>query len=52
MIDRMADGGIILFEGFGFEVYELWKIAEEEFVKRLNLTWLELPTGQGLVLCS
>ncbi len=50
VIDRVADGGIILFEGFGFEHYKVWKIAEEDFVKRLNLTFLELPTGQGITI--
>ena len=48
LIDKIVPGGMVLFQGFEFDLYELWKISDDDFIKDNNIKILSLPTGQGL----
>lgn len=47
---KLVDGAIVLFQGFAFEYYGIWKLAQDDFVRDNNLHIAELPTGQGLLI--
>lgn len=50
LLPRMVPGGIVLFQGFGFAAYEIYKIKDAKYLTERNLSILELPTGQGLLI--
>lgn len=50
LFDRIAPGGVIVLDDFGFADYEEQRIAETKFFADRGLHVLELPTSQGLVI--
>jgi len=50
LIDKIVPGGIVLFQGYEFELYRIWKIADDDFIKDRNIKILSLPTGQGMFI--
>ena len=50
LLPKMVTGSIVLFQGFGYSAYELYKIKDAEYLKERGLSILELPTGQGLLI--
>lgn len=47
---RVAQGGIIVFDDYGWKVFAKQKEEEDRFAAEKGLSILELPTGQGLLL--
>jgi O-methyltransferase len=50
LFDRVSPGGAIVFDDYGWKLFEKQKIAEDEFMRSRGHEVLELPTGQGLVI--
>lgn len=50
LFDRVSPGGAIVFDDYGWKLFEKQKIAEDEFMRARGHEILELPTGQGLVI--
>lgn len=50
LFDRVSPGGAIVFDDYGWKLFEKQKIAEDEFMRARGYEILELPTGQGLVI--
>ncbi len=48
LIDKIVPGGMVLFQGYEIDRYELWQMSEADFIKDNNIRILSLPTGQGL----
>jgi O-methyltransferase len=51
ILPRMAKGGVIILDDYGWWGYRKQKEAEDPLLKKFNLEVLELPTGQGIVMC-
>lgn len=50
LFDKVSPGGAIVFDDYGWKLFEKQKIAEDEFMCVRGYEILELPTGQGLVI--
>jgi hypothetical protein len=50
LFDRVVPGGVVVFDDYGWKLFEKQKIAEDEFMRARGYEVLELPTGQGLVV--
>jgi hypothetical protein len=50
LFDRVVPGGVIVFDDYGWKLFEKQKEAEDIFMKARGYEILELPTGQGLVI--
>jgi O-methyltransferase len=50
LFDRVARGGMIVFDDYGWSGYVQQKIAEDAFAAARGHRILELPTGQGLLI--
>lgn len=50
LFDRVAVGGIIVFDDYGWRAYAAQKTAEDAFMAQRGQHILELPTGQGLLV--
>lgn len=50
LFDRVVSGGAIVFDDYGWKLFEKQKIAEDDFMRKRGYQILELPTGQGLVI--
>jgi len=50
LFERVLPGGGIVFDDYGWKLFEKQKIAEDEFMRARGYEVLELPTGQGLVI--
>lgn len=50
LFDRVSPGGAIVFDDYGWKLFEKQKLAEDEFMRARGYEVLELPTGQGLVV--
>jgi hypothetical protein len=50
LFDRVVPGGVVIFDDYGWKLFEKQKIAEDEFMASRGYAILELPTGQGLVV--
>jgi hypothetical protein len=50
LFDRVAKGGVILFDDYGWTGYEAQQLAEEAWLKERGQNILELPSGQALVV--
>jgi hypothetical protein len=50
LFERVVSGGVVVFDDYGWKLFEKQKLAEDEFLGRLSYEVLELPTGQGLVV--
>lgn len=50
LFDRVSEGGIIVFDDYGWTGYQDQKHAADAFMRQYALSVLELPTGQGLVV--
>jgi hypothetical protein len=50
LFPRMSPGAILVFDDYGWKQFHRQKEAEDEFMRKLGYTILELPTGQGLVV--
>jgi O-methyltransferase len=50
LFDRVAPGGLIVLDDYGWGVYRAQKDAADAFMLARGLSVLELPTGQGLVV--
>jgi O-methyltransferase len=50
LFDRVSEGGIIVFDDYGWTGYRDQKDAADTFMQQYALSVLELPTGQGLVV--
>lgn len=49
LFDRVTPGGVIVFDDYGWKLFERQKSAEDAFMRERGYEILELPTGQGLV---
>lgn len=47
---RLAVGGMVIFDDYGWTGYQAQKRAADEFAAAHSLSILELPTGQGLMV--
>ena len=47
---RVAQGGIVVFDDYGWKVFAKQKEEEDRFAAEKGLSILELPTGQGLLV--
>lgn len=50
LFDRIVPGGMVVFDDYGWKLFEKQKQAEDEFMRARGYEILELPTGQGLVV--
>ena len=50
LFDRGVPGGVIVFDDYGWKLFEKQKVAEDEFMRARGYEILELPTGQGMVV--
>lgn len=50
LFDRVSEGGMIVFDDYGWTGYRDRKEAADKFMRMYSLHILELPTGQGLVV--
>ena len=50
LFDRVAAGGLIVFDDYGWTGYRAQKDSADDFMRLRGLSVLELPTGQGLVV--
>jgi predicted O-methyltransferase YrrM len=50
LFDRVSKGGIIVLDDYGWNGYRAQKDSADEFMRSRDLSILELPTGQGLVV--
>jgi hypothetical protein len=50
LFGRLATGGIVLFDDYGWTGYRDQKAAADDFAAGHGLAVLELPTGQGMLL--
>jgi O-methyltransferase len=50
LFDKVVPGGVIVFDDYGWKLFEKQKEAEDVFMKARGYEILELPTGQGLVV--
>jgi O-methyltransferase len=50
LFDRLSDGGVIVFDDYGWLGYQAQQRAEDAFMQRRGHRILELPTGQGLLI--
>ena len=48
--DRLAVGGMVVFDDYGWTGYQDQKAAADGFAAERGLSVLELPTGQGLLV--
>ena len=47
---RVVQGGIVVFDDYGWKVFAKQKEEEDRFAAEKGLSILELPTGQGLLV--
>lgn len=50
LFDRVATGGIIVFDDYGWHQFHVQRQAEDRFMAKRGHAIMELPTGQGLVV--
>jgi O-methyltransferase len=50
VFDRVAPGGIIIFDDYGWKEFRKQKEAADQFMAAHDHNILELPTGQGLLI--
>ena len=50
LFDRVAIGGVIVLDDYGWNGYRAQKDTADDFMRSRGLCVLELPTGQGLVV--
>lgn len=50
LFDRVAPGGIVIFDDYGWLLHAKQKEAEDRFMAERGHKILELPTGQGLLI--
>jgi hypothetical protein len=50
LFDRVVSGGVVVFDDYGWKLFEKQKAAEDELLAAHGYEILELPTGQGLVV--
>jgi hypothetical protein len=50
LFDRIAAGGIIVFDDYGWTLFHRQRQAADAFMRARGLPILEMPTGQGLVV--
>jgi hypothetical protein len=50
LFERVAPGGVIVFDDYGWWQYRTQKPADDAFMRARGYEILELPTGQGLVV--
>ncbi len=52
LFDRIIQGGIVIFDDYGWAPYQAQKLAEDRFMEEHGYKILELPTGQGMMIKS
>jgi O-methyltransferase len=50
LFERISPNGIIVFDDYGWKIFQPQKVAADEFMKARGQVILELPTGQGLMI--
>jgi O-methyltransferase len=50
LFDRVSNGGIVIFDDYGWSVHRKQKQAADRFMAARGQGILELPTGQGLMI--
>ncbi len=47
---RLVDGAFVLLDDYAYKGYEAQKIAMDKFARRVGVSILSMPTGQGLMV--
>jgi hypothetical protein len=50
LFDRVAVGGVVIFDDYGWILHKKQKDAEDRFMSERGQEILELATGQGLLI--
>ena len=50
LFDRVVPGGVIVFDDYGWQMFQRQREAEDRFMAERGHAILELPTGQGLAI--
>ena len=50
LFDRVAPGGIVVFDDYGWVLFRKQKKTADEFMAARGNVIMELPTGQGLMV--
>jgi len=50
LLDRVAPGGIVIFDDYGWKHFQNHKQALDRFMAERGQVIMELPTGQGLMI--
>ena len=50
LFPRMSQGGIVIFDDYGWQAYHNQSRSHDAFAERYNLSILESPTGQGILI--
>lgn len=50
LFNNVVDGGIIVFDDYGWKIFSKQKESADEFFQQIGLRVLETPTGQGIVV--
>jgi len=48
--EKMSPGGIVVFDDYGWMAYQDQKKAIDEFFSKMDISVVELPTGQGMAI--
>jgi len=50
LLDRVAPGGIVIFDDYGWKHFQNHKEATDRYMAERGQVIMELPTGQGLMI--
>jgi O-methyltransferase len=50
LFERVSPNGIIVFDDYGWKLFQPQKVAADEFMAARGQSIMEMPTGQGLLI--